>query len=59
MAMTKQPARKSSKGRLKPVGRHLSNADLLKLAAKQRPPQSWYDDQPDPTKPSPSNGRGK
>jgi hypothetical protein len=29
----------------------LSNAQLLKIAARSRPPQSWYDETTDPTKP--------
>jgi hypothetical protein len=32
----------------------MTNARLLKLAAKHRPPQSWYDEQDDPTKPASS-----
>jgi hypothetical protein len=35
----------------KPRARRLSNAELLKLAAKNQPPQHWYDEQADPTKP--------
>jgi hypothetical protein len=37
--------------RRKAAARPLNNARLLKLAAKHRPPQSWYDEQVDPTKP--------
>jgi hypothetical protein len=37
--------------------RQLTNARLLKLAAKNRPPKSWYDEQDDPTKPSPTSGQ--
>jgi hypothetical protein len=40
----------SAKARVRP----LSNARLLKLAAKSRPPQSWYDETIDPTKPAPA-----
>jgi len=35
----------------RPSAPPLSNAPLLKLAHKQRAPQSWFDDQSDPTKP--------
>jgi hypothetical protein len=38
----------------KPSARALSSAALLKLAAKHRPPQRWYDEQADPTKPKSS-----
>jgi hypothetical protein len=48
-------ASKASKPRRKPAAkapaRPLSHAQLLKLAAKHRPPQSWYDETIDPTKP--------
>ena len=37
----------------------LTHAQLLKLAARNRPPQSWYDEQIDPTKPEPSDSRGR
>jgi hypothetical protein len=40
---SRKPRKRSSKP--------LSNAQLLKLAAKQRPPQSWYEESVDPTKP--------
>ena len=46
---TKTPSKK------RPAKR-LSNAQLLKLAAKRRPPQSWYDQTIDPTKPAPKSG---
>jgi hypothetical protein len=47
----KLPARKSAPSRKRPI-KPLSNAQLLKLAAKKRPPQSWYEEQIDPTKPA-------
>jgi len=59
MPSTKQQIKKAPKKRISPPEKRLSNAALLKLAARHRPPQQWYDDQVDPTKPAPSNGRGK
>jgi hypothetical protein len=47
-AKRKPKATKAPKRSTEPI----SNARLLKLAAKRRPPQSWYDDQTDPTKPA-------
>jgi hypothetical protein len=47
VARKKLPRKKARKASAKP----LTNAELLKLAAKHRPPQSWYDEQIDPTKP--------
>jgi hypothetical protein len=44
----KRAPRKSAKRRSAPT---LSNAQLLKLAQKNRPPQSWFDEQSDPTQP--------
>jgi hypothetical protein len=44
---TRRPASKTGAGRL-------SNSQLLKLAAKHKPPQAWYDQQDDPTKPAPA-----
>ena len=45
---TAKRAPKRSKPRKKPAAkasrRPLSHAELLKLAAKHRPPQSWYDE---------------
>jgi len=50
---SRKRAKASSKARLRP----LPNAALLKLAAKHRPPQSWYDENIDPTKPERSPRR--
>jgi hypothetical protein len=44
----KSAARKAAPKRPR---RKLSNAQLLKLAARSRPPQSWFDDTTDPTRP--------
>jgi hypothetical protein len=45
---TAKRAPKATKPRKKPAAkrpsRPLSHAQLLKLAAKHRPPQSWYDE---------------
>jgi hypothetical protein len=59
MPSTKQQIKKAPKKRISPPGKRLSNTALLKLAAGHRPPQEWYDDQADPTKPATGNGRGK
>jgi hypothetical protein len=59
MPISKHPAKKASRPRPKYAAKELSNAELLKLAAKHHPPQAWYDEQIDPTKPAASNGRGK
>ncbi len=59
MPSTTQPSKKQPKSRVKASDKQLSNAELLKLAVKNRPPQAWYDDESDPTKPAASNGRGK
>jgi len=44
----KRPKKTSPKRRAKP----LTNAELLKLVAKHRPPQSWYGEEIDPTVPA-------
>ena len=49
------PAKAKSKPQ-KPASsteRKLSNAELLKLAQKHKPPQAWYDEGTDPFKPKP------
>ena len=52
--------RKASKPRTpKKAAAPLTHAQLLKLAARNRPPQSWYDEQVDPTKPEPPVRRGR
>jgi len=43
MASKAAPVKRSSKKAAKPRARRLSNAKLLKLAAKHRPPQAWFD----------------
>jgi hypothetical protein len=48
----------TSRAKKKPTKR-LSNDQLLKLAAKRRPPQSWYDEKDDPTQPAPKGSRGR
>jgi hypothetical protein len=59
MPSMKQSVKKASRAPAKPAAKQLSNAELLKLAARNRPPQKWYDEQVDPTKPATSNGRGR
>jgi len=59
MPATKQPSGEAPKPKAKAASKVLTNSELLKLAGKNRPPQSWYDDQTDPTQPAASNGRGK
>jgi hypothetical protein len=56
-ARIKQTRGKARNTAVKRPARRLSNASLLKLAAKRRPPQRWYDEQTDPTKPEPSRTR--
>jgi hypothetical protein len=59
MPLVKREANRLRKKPAKSPAKKLSNAALLKLAARHRPPQEWYDDETDPTRPAPSNGRGK
>jgi hypothetical protein len=44
--------------RAKAGTKHLSMPELLRYAASHRPPQSWYDDDTDPTKPAEPKRRG-
>ena len=52
MPSTATRAKRKKKARKpKARARRLTHSQLLKLAAKHRPPQSWYDEQIDPMKP--------
>jgi hypothetical protein len=55
MPSTKAPSKPAHRKPAK--ARRLSNATLLKLAARHRPPQTWYEDQTDPTQPATGNHR--
>ena len=48
-AKAKSKTRKSAQAK----GHQLSNAELLRLAQKNKPPQTWYDEGIDPFKPKP------
>ena len=50
MATKIHPAKPAKKP--KTSARPMSNDRLLKLAAKNQPPQSWYEERVDPTKPA-------
>jgi len=52
MPLVKREASQPRKKRAESAVKKLSNADLLKLAARHQPPQEWYEDATDPTRPA-------
>ena len=58
MSLTKPAAKRPVRKPASKAGSaRLSNAQLLKLAAKNKPPQAWYDEQANPTKPATAGER--